>query len=95
MLIPLVLLALAAEATDATPRLPMVETIERIPLPRSSGTVTLTAYPFSRRIELRSTRDGVGLATKIAAAGRAFARARWWIATRSSSNVSRADSMAR
>ncbi len=69
MLIPLVLLALAAEAADATPRLPMVETIERIPLPRSSGTVTLTAYPFSKRIELRSTRDGVGLATKIAAAG--------------------------
>jgi hypothetical protein len=46
-----------------------VATVERILLPRSSGTVTLTAYPFNKRIELRSTRDGAALATKIAAAG--------------------------
>jgi hypothetical protein len=69
MLVPLVLLVLAAEAADSTPRLPMVATVERIPLQRSPGTVTLMAYPFSKRIELRSARDGAGLATKIAAAG--------------------------
>ena len=68
MFVPLVLLVLAAEAVDE-PRLPLVATIERIPLPRSPGTVTLTAYPFNKRIELRATRDGAGLATKIAAAG--------------------------
>ena len=68
MLVPLVLLVLAAEAAEATPRLPLVATVERIPLQRSSGTVTLTAYPFSKRIELRPARDSAGLASKIAAA---------------------------
>jgi len=69
MYLPLALLMLAAETADMQPRLPLVATVERIPLLRSPGTVTLTAFPFNRRIELRAARDGTGLATKIAAAG--------------------------
>ena len=69
MFVPAVLLVLAAEVTEAPPRLPTVATVERIPLPLPAKSVTLTLYPFNKRIELRSSRDSAGLASKIAAAG--------------------------
>ena len=68
MFVPALLLVLAAEVTETAPRLPTVETVERIPLQRGSKSVSLTVYPFNRRIELRS-RDSAALAAKIATAG--------------------------
>jgi hypothetical protein len=69
MSIPAILFVLAAEVTAAPVRLPTVATVERIPLLRAPASVTLTLLPFSRRIELRPTRDSAGLASKIAAVG--------------------------
>jgi hypothetical protein len=69
MFVPVILFMLAAQVSEAPMRLPTVATVERIPLQRAPGSVTLTLYPFNKRIELHTTRDSAGLAAKIAAVG--------------------------
>ena len=69
MLNPLALLLLAAETYIAPPRLPTVATMERIALPGSTSSVSLTVLSFEKRLELRSKGDARGVYAKIVAAG--------------------------
>jgi hypothetical protein len=69
MFVPVLLFVLAAEVGETAPRLPTVATVERIPLQRPAKSVTLTVYPFNKRIELRPTGDSTALVSQISAAG--------------------------
>jgi hypothetical protein len=69
MLNPLALLLLSAETVVAPPRLPTVATMERIALPGSASSISLTVLPFEKQLELRAKGDARGIYNKIVAAG--------------------------
>jgi hypothetical protein len=69
MLNPVAFLLFSAEIIVAPPRLPTVATMERLALPMSAGSLSLTVLPFEKRLELRTKGEGRALHARIAATG--------------------------